>query len=557
MKAMAHDPKNRYPDAAALLVDLDMVRVDPEIIFTPEHLAGLPPKPVEKETPQPQQEEKEVKPAPKPEKKTAPKPEKKPAPKAEKKPAPKQEKKPTPKTEKKPKEDTAQKAVRQKQPRSKEERELNRDRVATLMIVFCALAAMIAVILFLATWIQGADQPAAKKVTVPAVVGMHYERLPDYDVQIVKQSTAYSDEFSAGVIIRQLPEAGDSVEAGAKVFVVVSLGKKPAQKSMPDLSGMTETEARIYLTGLNMRLHIQVEEQQHDLVPKGEVINTTPAKDKTLWEGATVTLYISSGKEIFTAEMPNLLQGGATYKEMAQATMEQRGFTNVRWVPVDSTLPSGRIISQSVPAGEIVDLNTLIVIEYASGKMPTVFAKMPNLIGKSLSEAQFTMDLLQFTNVRWMPVDSAEPMGTILGQSETVGEQVDINKEIIIEYSNASIIRYTVTGLPARAKAYLLTMAYTDAQGQIHYILLDHRVEPGQTSITVEISGKGVQKYVLYIDGAYYKTISVDFGGEPEETEPVQPDPTEPTEPVEPEVTEPTEPGQTEQEETDQVENEQ
>ena len=516
MKAMAHEPKDRYPNAAAMLADLDAVRVDPDVVFTPEHLAGIPPKPVEVPAEEPVQEEKEVKPAAKP--------------------------------AKKPKDDAAQKAVRKKQPKSREERELSRDRVTTLLIVFCAMAAMVAVIVCLGTWLRNAEQPAVKMVNVPKVVGVHYERLPDYDVQIIRQSTAYSDEYSAGVIIRQLPEAGTSVEIGSKVFVVVSLGKEPETVAMPDLSGMTETEARIYLSGLHMNLKVEVEEQQHDTVPKGEVISTTPAAKTTLWEGATVTLYMSAGKQILTARMPNLLQGGAAYKDMAQATMEQRGFTNVRWVPVDSTLPAGRIISQSVPANEEVDVNTLIVIEYASGKAPTVFAKMPNLVGMDLNNAQFMMDLLQFTNVQWVPVDSAEPFGTVLTQSELADEQVDINHQIVIEYSNAAIIRYTITGLPARARTYLLTMTYTDAQGQTQYILVDQEIQPGETSFTVELSGEGQQKYMLYIDGAYFKTITVDFGTD----EPEQPVQSEPTEPVDP--TQPTQPEQPEQEETDQVE---
>lgn len=521
MKAMAHEPENRYVDAAAMLEDLDEVRKNPEVVFTPEHLAGVAPKSTSEPEKEPVQEEKTVKPASKP--------------------------------SKKPKDDAAQKAVRQKQPKTKEERELSRDRITTLLIVFCALAAMIAVIVFLGTWITRSAQPKPQMVSVPKVVGMHFERLPDYDVQIVKQSTAYSEEHGAGVIMRQLPEPGTSVEIGSKVFVVVSLGKEPETVTMPDLSDMTETEARMYLNGLHMNLKINVVEQQHDLVTKGNIISTTPEADTTLWEGATVTLYISSGKEILTAEMPNLLQGGAIYKNMAEATMNQRGFTNVRWVPVDSTLPAGRIISQSVPAGKVVDLNTLIVIEYASGKMPTVFAKMPNLVGMSLSNAQFTMDLLQFTNVLWVPVDSSLPEGTILSQSEEVGVQVDIHKQIVVEYSNAAIIHYTIEGLPARAKAYLLTVTYTDQNGQVHYILLDHQIQPGQTSVTVQISGVGQQKYALFIDGAYYRSITVDFGNDaPEETEPIEPtepmDPTEPTMPVPP-----TEPEQTEQEETDQV----
>ena len=491
LKAMAHDAKNRYANAAALLADLDEVRKDPSVIFTTEHLTGVAPALAPAPKPESAQEVKEVKPA------------EKPAPKA--------------------KDSAAQKAVRQKQPKTKEEREVSRDQVATLVIVLCAMAMLVAAVVFLGTLIKNASQPQVQKVSVPAVVGMHYERLPDYDVIIIKQSSAYSDEFEAGVIMRQLPEAKTSVEPGSKVFVVVSLGKEPQTVDMPDLANLSEAEAKIRLSGLNLGLKVTVEEQAHDTVTNGNVISTAPAAGTSLWKGATVTLYVSTGKEIHTAVMPNLLQGGATYKAAAEEEMNLRGFTNVRWVPVDSYLASGRIISQSVPAGETVDLNSLIVIEYASGKAPTVFAKMPNLLGMELSNAQFTMDLLQFTNVQWLPVDSSAPAGTVLSQSETEGQQVDIHKQIIIEYSNGAIIPVTIEGLPNRTKPYLLTVMH---DGQI--ILLDQQIEPGQTSFTMELAGQGQQKYALYIDGAYYKTVTVDFGNEEVPTEPIQPEVTVP-----------------------------
>ena len=475
VKAMANDAKDRYPNAAAMLADLDAVRKDPAVVFSPEHLA-----PATKKAPKPAKEEKQE-----PQEKAPAKQPKAP------KPAP------VPKPEEK------------KQPKSREEKALTRDRVATMVIVLCALAIMAAVLIFLTTVLDDSGPQEAQKIQVPSVVGMHLDKVPtNYQVTIVRQSTAYSDEYDAGVIIRQLPEAGDWVEKDSKVFVVVSLGQKPEEVLMPDLADMSETEARMYLNGLNMGLKIERQEQSHETVAEGCVIRTTPEADTQLWPGATVTLYISAGKEIQTARMPNLLQGGASYLDAAKTQMELLGFTNVRWVPVDSTLPAGRIIGQSVPAGEMADLNALIVIEYASGKAPTVYAIMPDLLtggGMHLDMAEMYMEMLGFKQVQWVEVDSSAAAGTVLSQSEAAGAQVDVNQQIVITYSNGMLVTYLIDGLESKDYVQYLTLTYTTESGGTEFIHL--QLQPGQTSYAVELR-KG-QKYELYVDGQRVRAFTV------------------------------------------------
>ena len=492
MKAMAHDAKDRYANAAALLADLDEVRKEPTIVFPAEHMASAAKKPVKQPAAQKENVEK-------------------------KKPAKEEQVKKEP-------ESTAQKAVQKKQPKSREEKELSRDRVVTIVVVLCALAAMAAVVIFLAVELNRPQQPQAQMVEVPNVVGLHYERLPDYDVIVVRQSTSYSDEHNAGVIIRQLPEAGEKVEKGSKVFVVISLGEKPETVTMPQLEDMTLAEATIYLNGLNMGLKIEKAYQNHDTVPEGRIISVTPAAGTVLWKGATVTLLISEGKEIHTAVMPDLIQGAATFKSAAEVEMNLRGFTNVTWVPVESNQPEGKILSQSVPAKKEVDLNTPITIEYAV--KPAKISRMPDLVtggSYEVGRAKELMDLLGFTNVKWVEIDSTAPAGMVISQSEQAGNMVSVSKEIIVEYSNGRLVNYTIEGLPDRTQAYTITILHNGVA-----ILVDQEIQPGQTTYTLELI-RG-ETYTVYLDYRPYTTFTAPQTDIVEPEEPVEPTP-EPTEP--------------------------
>jgi beta-lactam-binding protein with PASTA domain len=68
--------------------------------------------------------------------------------------------------------------------------------------------------------------------------------------------------------------------------------------------------------------------------------------------------------------MPNLLRGTYNDKANAESIMNIKGFTNVTWVPVNSELPENTVVSQSVPAGKMIDITDPIIIEYSNGIPP-------------------------------------------------------------------------------------------------------------------------------------------------------------------------------------------
>ena len=329
LKAMANDLKDRYASAMDMMADMDELRKDPEMVF-----------------------------AMKPAKTTSPE-------KAKLRPVE------PPKPEEVPEN---RGGVRPKKPRDEVDAELGRGRAATVAVVSCCVVAMVAVVIFLVLLANG-GLFQTEKITypVPNLLNMHFENLPKYEgITIVKQGESYSDEYPAGCVMSQLPAADTVVEPGRTVFVTVSLGPKPADVLMPNVVGKTRVEALAILKSLNLSLNVEINEDYDDTVEVGLVISCSIDEGEVLRKGQRVVLTVSIGKEVQIAEMPNLLRGDGISKIDAERMLDLRGFHDITWVPVESKMPAGIVVSQSVEAGTAIDINTPIVIEYSNGIRPLV-----------------------------------------------------------------------------------------------------------------------------------------------------------------------------------------
>ena len=402
LRAMAHDLKDRYASAVDMMADMDELRKDPEKVFpvvpTRPRVVKQKPAPAEQPTP-------------------APVPDKK--------------------------------AAQPKRAQEYEDARLGRGRVATVAIISCCVAIMVAAIIFLVLLANG-GLFQSEKVTyeVPDLVNMHFDNVPKYPgLQIVKQDGAYSDEYPEGCIISQLPEAGVMVEEGRTIFVIVSLGPKPADVTMPNVVGKTYVEAATLLQSLNLGLKVEVEQEYSDTVEVDVVMSSSIAEGTVLHKGQKVVLTISLGKETIMATMPNLMRGEGVSKENAERMMNSRGFTSVTWVPVDSFLPKGVVVSQSVEADTNIDITTPIVIEYSNGIRPII-------------TMEYRFDLTQV-------------------------------------YGDLGI---------SREESYLITIM----QGNT-VIAKDVVIHPGTAFYAAFLTGRDSLDYTIYVNWEYYKTVTVEF----------------------------------------------
>ncbi len=444
MKAMARELRVRYPSATAMLYDMDEFRKNPEIVFTAE-LPKEDPAAATREVTGAAAQEPLV-------------------PRRPQAPAPK------PMPEGRPKQTTAQSRAQQGKPRDYEREESNRSSIATVAIVACSVVAMIAIVVFLILLVQGSDPETPTSVQIPDLYKQEYASLPAYrGIEVVQQSTEYHEEIPAGQIIRQQPQADTTQPFGTKIYVTVSLGPAPAPIMMPEVAGKTKEEAQAILNGLDVDIYVKFVEDNSSLVPTGMVISADPVVGTKLRDGQTVTVTVSIGPRVVTAEMPDLLKNNGWDKATAEGMLSRRGFKNVTWVPVDSALKEGTVISQSVAAGERVDVNTSIIVEYSNGKNYNV----PGSTGPT------------------------NPVGPT-GPSDT-------------EPTVVTII-YTFTDLPQRDEAYTISILLGNEA-----VVVDAVIAPGQTELAVELTGSGTQECSIYVRGEFYKTVMVEFNTDAEE----------------------------------------
>ena len=336
--------------------------------------------------------------------------------------------------------------------RRKPEEDHERSRVTIIAIVACSIVALLAILVCLVL-IVGGTPPSVRQVQIPGLVGRNFDDLPQYNgIVVVQQVPEYSSEYEKGKIIRQEPEGGTYHKEGTVVFVVVSLGEEPPASTMVDLVGIDATKARKYLEDLQISLYILPREEHSDVFAPGQVTRTRPADGEPLKKGDTVILWISLGPEVETARMPNLLSGSGYMMDTAETILHNNKFYNLEWIPVDSTAPKGRVLSQSVPAGEEIDVTTRIVLEYSTGVAPT---------------------------------EPTDPSGPSLPPMASKSHAF---------------------ALPQMGQAYTLRIEHAGEQ-----IFPDTLIQPDQRELTLELLGNGTMYYTLYVNGELYETVTVNF----------------------------------------------
>ena len=111
------------------------------------------------------------------------------------------------------------------------------------------------------------------------------------DVKAVLKGYEYSDTAPKGAIVSQSPAAGEKVERGTQIEVIISAG--PVANKMPDLTGWKEAHARLYLEALGYNvgesLLLSVSSQE-----KGSVEKSFPPAGTDVKVGDTVQLYVSN-----------------------------------------------------------------------------------------------------------------------------------------------------------------------------------------------------------------------------------------------------------------------
>ena len=179
-----------------------------------------------------------------------------------------------------------------------------------------------------------------------------------------------SDE---GIIVTQNPKSGKTIKNNAKI--TVTLGDEPAKtERVPSVSGMSVADATAALKSLGF--DVRTEEQNSATVTEGRVIGSHPTASTSISQGATVTIYVSTGPANNDNEytiVPSLL--GKTETE-AKQILERANLSLGEVQQVSSQKEKGTVVRQSEAEGNRVKKGKAIDIRISSG--PSTPSSVPS-----------------------------------------------------------------------------------------------------------------------------------------------------------------------------------
>lgn len=138
----------------------------------------------------------------------------------------------------------------------------------------------------------------------------------------------------------------------------------PPTVQVPDVSGMTEADARTALGAVG--LTSTVAQANDPNVPQGQVISSDPAAGTDVDQGSAVTITVSLGPG--TVSVPNVI--GLT-KSDATALLTSLGLTASSVQAPSDTVPAGSVVSVSPGVGTAVAPGSTVQLTVSSGPAPT------------------------------------------------------------------------------------------------------------------------------------------------------------------------------------------
>jgi len=201
-------------------------------------------------------------------------------------------------------------------------------------------------------------------VVVPTLAGLTEDQaetaLAAAGLTLGVVGTENHDSIEPGLIISQDPPAGDEVESGTAINIVVSLGI--AQVAIPDLTEYSEADAIDALQSSEDLDYDRTIDENSATVAKGLVIRTEPAAGASVPKGTSVILYVSIGVE--QVKVPDVT--GLSLAK-AQAQLEDLGLKVTTTEAFSDSVTKGSVISQKPDANVLLESGSTITLEISKG----------------------------------------------------------------------------------------------------------------------------------------------------------------------------------------------
>ena len=253
-----------------------------------------------------------------------------------------------------------------------------------------ALAAVAAIII--AMWIQGAGEDEPTTIAVPTIAeglsadearsqieaaGLTFEQAIDQESDLEEGVTTGETD----------PAANQEVSEDATVTVFVA--GAPGQVTIPDVSGLSESDARSRLEEDNLTVSGTDSENSRN-VGEGMVTKSEPSAGQTVQEGSGVSLYLSTGN----TSLPNVI---GQSREGAEAQLANLGLGTIQWDEEETDeVPPGTVARTDPEAGPVPQGQS-VTVYLATAPAPTETQVPNDLVGKTVEEAQVSCTGVKIT----------------------------------------------------------------------------------------------------------------------------------------------------------------
>lgn len=285
--------------------------------------------------------------------------------------------------------------------------------------------------------------------------------------------------------------------------------EEPGDYVLPDFADQLKDSVIVELG--NEDIKYEIEEEASDDVDKGNVIRTEPGAGSKVAAGSTVTLVVSTGAEQISVPETS----GKTITDAITA-LQKQGFSVKQGDDVYSSEEVGKVAYTDPAAGKKVEKGATITI-YPSKGEETKFTKVPNLIGKTRSEAKAALKAAGLVYGNETKNYSSTQKNRVCVQSVASGKQVEEGTTVDVTLSLGEEQTYVYKGSvtinnpfeyetdPAAEFKFVLTQDGKDKV--IKTATMSYHNFPFQ--LEVEGENAGAASLSVYRDGSLVATYNV------------------------------------------------
>ncbi len=237
------------------------------------------------------------------------------------------------------------------------------------------------------------------------------------------------------------------VAAGLVVLLLVLLLGSGAKRKVPGVVGQMEANA---LSALQAAGFTPVPTQVTTNQPLGIVISQSPGPGAEAKKGANVQIAVSVGPGV--AQVPGGLAGRPV--ATAKRLLVKAGFNPIESTTPSTTVPAGRVIATTQPAGTTLPKNSTVGLEVSSGPAQVTVL---GVVGRTGADATSLLTAAGF-HVTTTETASAMPVGTVLAEAPAGGTPAALGSTVVLTLAKAP----DMVALPS-----VVGMDATDAAGQL------------------------------------------------------------------------------------------